>query len=118
MHKWLVTSRAVLLACLCVGTLAGCGAARVRAGAIGTGIALPVEGPGVQAAVSDASGAPLAGVDAHINLPGVLRVAYAYVRGLLPDITAVVAGAGAVPTSPLPDPAPAASPELPAPPSD
>ena len=63
-------------------------------------MALPVDGPGWQGAISDSSGTPVVGVDAHVNLPGVLRVAYGWLRGILPDISAAVAGAGPVPTGP------------------
>ena len=80
--------------------LAGCSAARFRVGPIGSGIALPANGPGIEAAVSDANGTPMLAGRLSINLPAVLSVVYDFVRANLPGLSGALLGDAPVPTGP------------------
>ena len=91
--------RLVLLAFL--GCL-GCSTARLRIGPLGSGIALPTTGPGIELAVSDASGTPLLAARLAVNLPATLATLWLAVQRSLPQLALLVGSGAATPTGPSP----------------
>ena len=90
-----------LVALVFVVMVSGCSSARLRVGPVGSGVALRTTGPGIEAALSDSNGAPLASFSLGVDLPGVLLAGWQWIGEHLPQASAYIAGNGPVPTGPV-----------------
>ena len=90
----------VVLMFLALAIASGCGAFKLRVGPIGSGIASTSSGPGIEAAVSDKNGEPMAAFSAKVNLPGILAEGWAWVHDHLPQLGAYFGSNAPVPTGP------------------
>ena len=81
--------------------LGGCASVRFRTGPIGSGIATTVDGPGIEAAISDSNGVPLVAGRLAISVQGVFLTAWTALREFLPGFAAALGSNAPVPTGPL-----------------
>lgn len=90
--------RLMLLALIC-GML-GCSSVKLRVGPLGSGIATPTTGPGVEAAVSGSDGETIASTRIAFSPQGALLEAWQWIRGLLPGGTLALFSDAETPTGP------------------
>ena len=100
MHDLCRSLRLALGLLLLVALSVGCAGLTLRVGPVGAGIAAPVEGPGVEAALSGDEGQPLIAGRVAFHVPGVLATAYRYLRGFLPAGGLSILGTADTPTGP------------------
>ena len=90
----------LMLLMMAMTLTAGCGAIKLRVGPVGSGIASTASGPGIEMAVSDKTGEPMAAFSAKINLPGILAEGWSWVHEHLPQLGAYFGSNAPVPTGP------------------